>query len=431
MNPVEIQLSLQTAITLIRQGQKEQGRDLLLQIVESDEQNEIAWLWLSAVVDSLDDQITALENVIALNPNNSSAQRGLAQLHAQQAATAPPIEDVPLSEPEVTPVSPLPDTPREADTDQTPDSNWTDTPEPDSTWAPSDYGDSAPIDSVTALDDPYQCVYCSAQAAPDLKRCPECGRNLMVLEGNRKSTASVRSAAFMIMTCIALSAIEASVLILFNYQNPLLNYIFKTLSLDLLFGNFTQWQPAILQVITWIQIAMLATITLSMLGLLYQFTVAYYASIIFVAANILWVSYRWITGYLGTAMGVPDILFALLSLFFIFAAQPDFQVNAKRLRCAIDSHVKGGVSLNRLGHIAKSKGQWALAVAYWRAAVAAMPNQADFYQDLAIGYAQIGYYQKAMSALNEYGQQSREAPDFAALKKLINQKRAKDKYPRG
>lgn len=440
MNPVEIQHTLQTAITLIRQGQKEQGRDLLLQVVEADENNEIAWLWLGAVVDSLTDQITALENVLAINPNNHSAQKGLAQLRQQLPEVVPPIVE---EASESTVVAALPETPAfvgvEADTIPALDSNWLSEPATapestaESTWALDDYAERAPIESVTALDDPYQCVYCGAVAAPSLKRCPECSRSLMVLEGSGKLSTSLRTATFVLMACIALMAVEAMSTAIFYYQGDAFGeFIYNNIpAVNALVGDFRLWPQALTSAILWIQFGMVATTIVTMLGLLYQVTPAYYFSVLLISANVLWMVFRWVNGYFGPLLALADIGLSIFALFFIFAAQPDFQVNAIRLRCAIDSHIKGGDALNRLGHIAKGKGQWALAVAYWRAAVAAMPNQAGFYKDLAIGYAQIGYYQKALSALNEFAHQSPDIADFKPMQALIEAKRAKDKYPRG
>jgi len=68
---------LQQGIAYAKAGHREETRDILLQVVELDEQNESAWLWLSGVVDSDDDKAVALENVLALNPNNEWARRGL------------------------------------------------------------------------------------------------------------------------------------------------------------------------------------------------------------------------------------------------------------------------------------------------------------------------------------------------------------------
>jgi hypothetical protein len=78
------------AIAAHRGGDKERARKLLLQAVERDERHEQAWLWLSAVVDTIEDQITCLENVLTINPNNAQAQRGIQLLNEKMAAKPAP-----------------------------------------------------------------------------------------------------------------------------------------------------------------------------------------------------------------------------------------------------------------------------------------------------------------------------------------------------
>ncbi|MDX1520389.1 MAG: hypothetical protein R3264_02025 [Anaerolineae bacterium] len=73
---------LEDAIAAIRSGDKETGRQLLEQILEEDENNEDVWLWLSSVVETDEDREICLENVLALNPNNIVAQKGLEALRS-------------------------------------------------------------------------------------------------------------------------------------------------------------------------------------------------------------------------------------------------------------------------------------------------------------------------------------------------------------
>jgi hypothetical protein len=75
-------------INAYRAGNKEEARTLLLKAVELDEQNEQAWLWLSAVVDTVEDQQTCLENVLTINPNNERAQQGMRVLKQKAAGSA-------------------------------------------------------------------------------------------------------------------------------------------------------------------------------------------------------------------------------------------------------------------------------------------------------------------------------------------------------
>lgn len=81
----------------VKAGKKEEAYRLLLRATELDDQNEQAWLWLSAVVDSPEDQQTCLENVLTINPNNERALRGLNDLRskADRPAKQPPPAAVP------------------------------------------------------------------------------------------------------------------------------------------------------------------------------------------------------------------------------------------------------------------------------------------------------------------------------------------------
>jgi hypothetical protein len=96
--------TLDDAVNAIRSGNREQGRQLLEEILETDEGNEDVWLWLSSVVDTDEDREICLENVLALNPDNVVAQRGLEALRSgtfnvheieeavEETAPAPPAD---------------------------------------------------------------------------------------------------------------------------------------------------------------------------------------------------------------------------------------------------------------------------------------------------------------------------------------------------
>src|SRR4051812_34339969 len=92
---------LEQGIIAARAGKREEARALLMQVVEDDEHNEQAWLWLAGVVDAPEDIRTCLQNVLDLNPANQQAQQGLAWVEKRYGLPAPPPE---LSSP--APVSP-------------------------------------------------------------------------------------------------------------------------------------------------------------------------------------------------------------------------------------------------------------------------------------------------------------------------------------
>ncbi len=73
-------------INAYKAGRKDEARALLLKATELDQYNEQAWLWLSGLMDTPDDQRTCLENVLAINPDNDRANQGLSYLTGQTSA---------------------------------------------------------------------------------------------------------------------------------------------------------------------------------------------------------------------------------------------------------------------------------------------------------------------------------------------------------
>ena len=78
--------TVRRAIALAKAGNRSLARRLFLQIVEDDPQQELAWLWLSDLLDDPDDRVAALQNALVVNPRNAAAQRRLPALRAQQRA---------------------------------------------------------------------------------------------------------------------------------------------------------------------------------------------------------------------------------------------------------------------------------------------------------------------------------------------------------
>ncbi|MDX2163462.1 MAG: tetratricopeptide repeat protein [bacterium] len=70
-------------IAAFKAGRKEEARALLSKAVDLDQFNEQAWMYLSGVVESPEDQRVCLENVLAINPMNERARKGLQYLEGQ------------------------------------------------------------------------------------------------------------------------------------------------------------------------------------------------------------------------------------------------------------------------------------------------------------------------------------------------------------
>lgn len=96
---------LPIAIEAIKAGNKQLGQQLLAQILQSDPNNEQAWLWMSTVVDE-DKRKYCIERVLKINPNNILASQALSELNLKTNIPKSQIEysSSPLPEPIPTPL---------------------------------------------------------------------------------------------------------------------------------------------------------------------------------------------------------------------------------------------------------------------------------------------------------------------------------------
>lgn len=77
---------LQKAIQAARSGRELTARDLFQDVVRLDPDNEVAWMWLSGLLDPLNDRISACERVLDINPKNEKIRAYLDDLRAEQQA---------------------------------------------------------------------------------------------------------------------------------------------------------------------------------------------------------------------------------------------------------------------------------------------------------------------------------------------------------
>jgi ketosteroid isomerase-like protein len=87
---------LTQGIAAAKAGRRAEARELLMQALKLDRDSELAWLWLSGVVDTVAERRTCLQEVLAISPANAMARRGLEHL---QAVEPPPVSPVPAATP--------------------------------------------------------------------------------------------------------------------------------------------------------------------------------------------------------------------------------------------------------------------------------------------------------------------------------------------
>jgi len=71
-----------------RAGRRLDARAIFMRVVDAEPHNEVAWMWLTGLVDDLEDKIIACENVLTINPANERVKVYLETLLQQKAAIA-------------------------------------------------------------------------------------------------------------------------------------------------------------------------------------------------------------------------------------------------------------------------------------------------------------------------------------------------------
>lgn len=102
---VNNQTRLNQAIEAAKRGDKRQASDLLYAVLDDEPRNEIAWVWLSYIVDTPEDRRICLENALTINPASQYAIRGLAQLNGQVAPAGKAIAAAPVAKTQAMPAS--------------------------------------------------------------------------------------------------------------------------------------------------------------------------------------------------------------------------------------------------------------------------------------------------------------------------------------
>ncbi|MCE1253651.1 MAG: hypothetical protein LWX83_08905 [Anaerolineae bacterium] len=99
---------LRDAIHLVRAGEKDRARKLLMEILENDPTNETAWLWFVDTLESDREKVIALKGLIKINPKSQAARLGLKRLTGEaieepllQAVETEVKQEIPQTETDV------------------------------------------------------------------------------------------------------------------------------------------------------------------------------------------------------------------------------------------------------------------------------------------------------------------------------------------
>jgi hypothetical protein len=80
----QIESLLEQGIEAVRAGEMKRARDILIRVIQLDQRNETAWLWLSTVVEIPADKVVCLENILIINSSDQYALEGLRYLRQHE-----------------------------------------------------------------------------------------------------------------------------------------------------------------------------------------------------------------------------------------------------------------------------------------------------------------------------------------------------------
>ena len=421
----ETQRWLKDGITAAKAGNPAEARELLLRVVNVDENNLQAWLWLSSVVPTLEDREVCLENVLALDPVNEAAQRGLARVRADMQAM-----------PAIEPDSVLPHLEAE--------------PKPETKVA-FDFSDAE-------LDDPLLCVYCAQRTTEDDTRCPRCKRTLYHRFYERDQprwiwvawTVSIAEAIFMVGVLLVLMTILSGALSVAQANGQGVDVV-QVLSLYA--GQKTGWpsqtQAAVLSVLPrehfYLRLGFVIFNLIVACGLLTRkriFHVLYVVTLV-LAALLLYFNTTINRGFVSGGAAVTPLegilqttlnealgmlimisggifgLLLLLKIVLAFAMNDDFETRTERLWCVIDRTVRDSNGAFIRAKTYMQREMWTLAALYLQRAVSMQPSIVDYYLALAESYAHLERYPQSLALLDDAGQLQPDSPIIPNLRSVI------------
>ena len=356
-----IEQLLQEGIAAAQAGQREQARQLLLQVIAQNEEMESAWLWLSDVVDEPQERQVCLENVLALNLGNTAAQDGLRRLREQGLVSAP-----------------------EADDAQRP-------------------VHGAGPDSRRVEIDPFGCPYCGGPVGGEKPHCEHCGRSVEVRLRRRPGGAALaRVVVFFVLLGIA-AWLEGHLVSEVVSAEPFPEWVSRS-ALHLAIGQasfspegITDDLANLALLLILVHQALAALCVVAAAGLALKSRVAYIGSfvvpVLLVAASLAGL----LTGLTGW---LPTLLLAGLAAItvkWLADSAIAFEWQTRYYNGSLDRNLRDGVDFYYRGQRYGEMGMWAKAAAHWQVATQLAPDQVHYHLVLAKAYARMDYPDAALA----------------------------------
>ncbi len=403
----ELEPLLREGIAAARAGENARARDLLLQVIARDEENETAWLWLSGVVDDPEERQICLENVLTLNPDNRAARAGLRHLAegdraaSEEPATRPPAPPLPSPRPVLAAI-------------------------PDETTEPPPRPSSAAVEI-----DPFGCPYCAGSIREDEPRCAHCGR-LVTLRHRKRAPGAWLSWLVLSFVVLAVASWGESFLVAQLVDLGRLPEWLTQSAVRFLVGS-ALFQPdgvpgelvEFAGTFALVNNALAALCLLAAGGLALRIRVVYFGSLVLLGLLVVGIG----VGLLSQLAGWVPALFRLglvaLALRWLVDSAPGFEWETRAYDADLDRDLRKDLDYYSRGVRYRDLGMWAKAAAHWKVAGQLEPGKAEYRAALANAYARMGYPDAALAeadkALQRFPEDSRLRAFRDALAKAITE----------
>jgi tetratricopeptide (TPR) repeat protein len=449
-------LQRQRAQELMRQGtaaaqagQRERAYELLTRVVALDEKNVAAWLWLSDVVDSLDEQKVCLENVLSLDPYNDAALRGLALLEKQEEKQPHPpgaVQESPMGVRIQTHATPAAAMLREDFASRQPPTQ----PEPPSPKIEDEF------------EDVYLCPYCAALTDPDDLKCKACDGDLWVKFRLREERSAWLWSTLTLPISGALqSGVGLVLLLLYAYiahtvpgdpTEDVFGFVqlflrsaleIKTEPFGLLpvyFGLPGNVPPRVASaalealprpIFFLFSVPFLFSLTI-LIGLFYRWKPILYLYLVSSALGLILAIVGMLLSsgnvYLLASMGFVALITALM-LLMGYKIREDFKWEKERILLRIDHGLSSAADLIVRGNFYTQRKMWAMAAIHLRRAAGLMPFDPDPRLALAGAYLRLKRFDRVAEILAHVERLAPGDPRIGKLRALLDELRPAESAP--
>ena len=382
-------------------GRREQARELLLRVVECDERNVSAWLWLSGLVDDLQDRRVALENVLAIDPDNAPARKGLEWLDRQTPQPLPAPESPATESESIRPT--------------------TEHPYFDS--------ESLPPALKRAAFDPDGCPYCGQPVAESDARCPHCSQALIV---HRPKVEFAARAGLLAGICVVMAIASLADIALMVMAKQALGGAQLTLGTAYLRTYLAGRAFAAGSLKAALPLTVLFFIGFDLVTAAWSLVVAAVLpgrrpaapaiAFFVVAIHFLLAVSSAVVGISSLFFAVPRTALAVMACFWLLEAHGDFEWQTTRHRLELDRSARSSMDFYTQGRYYRKHDQTAKAILHLERAVEMNSDRFEYRVALGNAYYAMGWHARAAEPLRAALQLNPNAADVRELLDIVTRR---------